>query len=148
MYASARDAAPIDASGSVSVDISATVNEKLLNLITANGGRLGFFSAADKTIRATLPVAALETIAASASVRHIAPADRMFNNVGAVTSQGYIAHKANLVVGAGYDGTGVKVGVLSDSATAARVNALIATAIWAPIRRCCPRAAAPTKAPR
>lgn len=127
MYASALDGAPIDASGSVSVDISATVTDRLLKLITANGGQLGYFSPADNTIRATLPVGALEAIAASPNVRHIAQADRMFNNVGSVTTQGYITHKANLAVNAGYDGTGVKVGVLSDSATATRVAALIAS---------------------
>src|SRR5262249_40035415 len=48
-------------------------------------------------------------------------------NVGALTTQGYIAHRANLAFKAGYTGAGVKVGVLSDSASATRVNALIAS---------------------
>ncbi|BDC49131.1 hypothetical protein F183_A14470 [Bryobacterales bacterium F-183] len=48
--------------------------------------------------------------------------------VGALTSQGYITHRANYVVNSlGYTGNGVKVGVLSDSASAARVAALIAS---------------------
>src|SRR5277367_2511563 len=48
--------------------------------------------------------------------------------VGALTSQGYISHQANLVVsGMGISGTGVTVGVLSDSASAARIAALIAS---------------------
>src|SRR5215831_5081779 len=48
--------------------------------------------------------------------------------IGSITSQAYVSHQANLVVsGLGIDGTGVKVGVLSDSATPARVAALIAT---------------------
>ena len=47
--------------------------------------------------------------------------------IGAVTSQGYITHTANQAVSLGYDGTGVRIGVLSTSATAARVAALIAT---------------------
>jgi len=46
--------------------------------------------------------------------------------VGAITSQGWISHQANIVVNSLHvDGTGVKIGVLSDSATAATVNALI-----------------------
>jgi len=47
--------------------------------------------------------------------------------VGALTSQGYISHTANQVVAMGINGTGVKVGVLSDSASAARVAALMGT---------------------
>ncbi len=47
--------------------------------------------------------------------------------VGAVTSQGYITHRANQAVALGINGTGVKIGVLSDSASPARVAALIAT---------------------
>jgi hypothetical protein len=47
--------------------------------------------------------------------------------VGALTSQGYISHTANQVVAMGINGTGVKVGVMSDSASAARVAALIAS---------------------
>jgi hypothetical protein len=39
-------------------------------------------------------------------------------NVGSVTSQGYLSHKANQVVASGYDGTGVRVGVISDSVDA------------------------------
>jgi subtilisin family serine protease len=47
--------------------------------------------------------------------------------VGALTSQGYISHTANQVVNMGINGTGVKVGVMSDSASAARVAALMGT---------------------
>jgi hypothetical protein len=47
--------------------------------------------------------------------------------IGALTSQGYISHTANQVVAMGIDGTGVKVGVMSDSASAARVAALMAS---------------------
>ncbi len=47
--------------------------------------------------------------------------------IGAVTSQGYISHGANQAFAANYTGAGVKVGVLSDSATPAGVAALIAS---------------------
>ena len=46
--------------------------------------------------------------------------------IGSVTSQGWISHQANIVVNSLHiDGTGVKIGVLSDSATPATVSALI-----------------------
>ncbi|WP_419804638.1 S8 family peptidase [Terriglobus sp.] len=48
-------------------------------------------------------------------------------NVGSLTSQGYIAHGANRVIASGVTGSGIKVGVLSDSAYPARVAALIAS---------------------
>ncbi len=48
-------------------------------------------------------------------------------NVGSITSQGYVSEGANRVVAAGVNGNGVRVGVLSDSASAARVAALIAS---------------------
>jgi hypothetical protein len=48
--------------------------------------------------------------------------------IGSVTSQGYVTHGANTVVGTmGINGTGVKVGVLSDSASPSGVASLIAT---------------------
>jgi len=47
---------------------------------------------------------------------------------GSVTSQGFISHQANIAVNTlGVNGTGVKIGVLSDSATPATVSALILT---------------------
>jgi subtilisin family serine protease len=48
--------------------------------------------------------------------------------IGSLTTQGYVSHRANQVVqGMGINGNGVKVGVLSDSASATRIAALIAT---------------------
>ena len=48
--------------------------------------------------------------------------------IGSITSQGYVSHTANQVVtGRGISGIGVKVGVLSDSASPASVAALIAS---------------------
>ena len=48
--------------------------------------------------------------------------------IGSITSQGYVSHTANQVVtGKGISGIGVKVGVLSDSASPASVAALIAS---------------------
>jgi len=125
VYATAVDAVKPDPFGFVRVDISAIVSNALLNQIAALGGSVTFASAPDQLILATVPLATLETLAANPDVRHIAPAARARTNVGALTSQGYISHKANQVVGMGYDGTGVKVGILSDSVDA--LATLIAT---------------------
>src|SRR5262249_11457353 len=48
-------------------------------------------------------------------------------NVGSVTSQGVVSHATNKMNAAGYRGQGVNIGVLSDSASATRVAALIAS---------------------
>ena len=55
------------------------------------------------------------------------PPTSPFTNAGGLTSQGYISHRANQVVNLGVNGSGVTVGVLSDSALPARVAALIAS---------------------
>src|SRR5262249_52750368 len=78
-------------------------------------------------IRAALPLAALETVAANGDVQSIQSAAEAVTNEGSLTSQGYITHTANQVVGMGINGGGVTVGVLADSASPARVAALIAS---------------------
>ena len=126
VYASAIDAVAPDGSGRAKVDISATVSDDLLDQIRALGGSVLFASAQDRSILAIVPLTSLERLAANPNVVQIAPAARGTTNVGALTSQGYISHKANQVVsGLGVDGTGVKVGVLSDSVDA--LAALIST---------------------
>ncbi len=126
VFASAKDAVAPDASGRAKVDISAAVSDDLLDQIRALGGSVLFASAQDRSILAIVPLTSLERLAADPNVVHIAPAARGTTNVGALTSQGYISHKANQVVSSlGEDGTGVKVGVLSDSVDA--LAALIAT---------------------
>ncbi len=78
-------------------------------------------------LRARVRPADLARLAALPDVTSLRePAPRR-TNVGSITSQGYVAEGANKVVPAGINGSGVKVGVLSDSASAARVAALIAS---------------------
>lgn len=113
--------------GLVQVDIKGQVTRQLLTLITTLGGRVDSQDPAYNSIRASIPLTSVDALAANPAVRTIGPADEMMVNVGALTSQGYVTHTANQVVKLGYDGTGVKVGVLSDSATPARVTALIAS---------------------
>ncbi len=115
VYASAQAAVAPDATGQISVDITARVNDRLLAQIKAMGGVLGFVSAEHRAIRATLPLSAVEALAANALVQRIEPAAQFTTNVGAITGQGTIAHKAKQVVAGGYTGAGVTVGVMSDT---------------------------------
>lgn len=131
MYASAASEVNADANGLVAVDITATVSRRLLSQITSLGGKLGYVSEAQKAIRAWLPLSAMETIAANDAVITVMPAAQATTNIGAITGQGIVSHKAKQVVAAGYTGAGVRVGVLSDTVgiTTAQdqLNALKAT---------------------
>lgn len=118
VYSAAREAAGVDAAGNARVSISAEVTDDLLNRIAAAGGTVTHASARAKLIDAVVPLRSLEALAAGADVKQIQPQSEATTNVGQLTAQGYISHKSNLVVnGLGYNGTGVTVGVLSDSAT-------------------------------
>ncbi|RZL30864.1 MAG: hypothetical protein EOP35_23115, partial [Rubrivivax sp.] len=77
------------------------------------------------TVQASVPVGAVEQLAQRSDVQRVAAAPMARTNAGALTSQGYISHRANSVVTGGYDGSGVRVGVLSDSVDA--LPALIAS---------------------
>ncbi len=143
-----------DAAGNIVVDIRGAVTASLLNAVAAAGGTVLEQSAKWGMIHASLPLGAIETVAAHADVDSIRSASRArlsgvpsfrkapraratpasilshsgVDLVGALTSQGYITQSANLVVvNQGINGAGVTVGVLSDSASASRIAALIAT---------------------
>jgi hypothetical protein len=119
---------PADAlQSNVAVDIYGNVTAGLLNAIAAAGGTTIDEAPQWGIVRALVPLNALEAVAANADVHSIRPAERAKTNVGALTSQGYISHRANQAVAAGINGAGVTVGVLSDSASPARIAALIAT---------------------
>lgn len=111
----------------VKVEITGNV-DAIASAVAAAGGSVINKSAAFGIVDASIPLTAVNAIAASADVTRMRSPSGASTNVGALTSQGYVAHKANTVVNTlGYNGTGVKVGVLSDSATAARIAALKAS---------------------
>ena len=112
---------------SVAVDIKGNVSQSLLDAIAAAGGSVSYSSARWGAVRAKLPLAAIETVAANSDVRRIRAASRANTNIGSLTSQGYISHRANNAVALGVTGAGVTVGVLSDSATPSTVASLIST---------------------
>ena len=114
-------------SSQILVDIEGTASDDLANAIVAAQGVVKYRSARWGVINASLPVSAVLSIAARSDVRRIKGPSVARSNVGSVTSQGYVSHEANKAVAVGYNGSGVTVGVLSDSASAARIAALQAT---------------------
>ena len=78
-------------------------------------------------LRAHVRANQLTELAAHSDVTSLREVTGYHTNAGSITSQGYVSTGANKVVAAGTTGAGIKVGVLSDSASAARVAALIAS---------------------
>ncbi len=116
------------APGSVVVEIRGDVNDALLGAIGAAKGTVIHQSARWGSITASLPTTALEEYRRGAQRRAHRAQSVDAINVGAVTSQGYVAHEANKTIGQlGYNGGGIKVGVLSDTASPGMISALIGT---------------------
>ena len=102
-------------SGSLCVDIRAQVSSELLDFIRRNGGTVVNSFPKYHAIRALLPLEATESLAKRADVRWIRRAEQAVASATAV--EGDIAHRADQARQAfAVDGTGVTIGVLSDSA--------------------------------
>jgi subtilisin family serine protease len=109
-----RSNVELDARGRCEVDLRASPTPALLSRIEAAGGEIVATYPAMRRLRAHIPVRALSQVAAHPDVDHIAPAAepavRMVD-----TSEGDVAHRAATIRANGsVDGTGVKVGVISD----------------------------------
>ena len=96
------------------VDINAKVTQAVLDQIQTGGGSvISSFSRFD-AIRALVPLNRLEALAALPAVKSIRPADKAIHNKTNI-SEGDVAHRAAQVRSLlGFDGTGVKIGVISD----------------------------------
>ncbi len=106
----------IDSGGRVLVDIKANVTPGLLQRIKRLGGQVLSSLPRYRAIRARLPLANMEALAGAAEVKFVEPAAEAITNTGSVTSQGDITHSAAAARSTfGVTGSGVKVGVLSDS---------------------------------
>jgi hypothetical protein len=109
-------------------DIKANVSDAVLKMITDNGGTIINKFPEYRAIRALIPITAVETIAAHPDIQFInlaaqastskaissdraAPASPLKKT----TSEGDVAHRANLVRAIGWTGKDVKVGVIADS---------------------------------
>lgn len=141
----------VDAGGAVLVDIDTQVIPALLVAIVAAGGVVESSYAQYDAVRARLPLDQLEAIAARPEVRFVGPAAQAYTNQllgisdpGPMTnagpsSEGDVAHQANLARSLhGVDGSGVSVGVLSDS-----VDALAALQASGDLPGTCPQANGP-----
>lgn len=105
-----------EADGRVLVDLDASVTPGLLALIRGNGGHVINSHPGFRAIRALVPVNQLETLASSAEVKSVRRADRAHTNIGPRNSEGDVTHLAAAARSAfGVTGSGVKIGVLSDS---------------------------------
>lgn len=104
------------ADGAELVDLSATVSEPLLAEIRRLGGTIVASVPRFQAIRARLPLAAAETLAARADVQFVKPAVQARTHVGPITTEGDVAHRANLARSTfNATGRGVRIGVISDS---------------------------------
>ncbi len=107
--------ARVDKGGMAVVDVRAEVTDGLLQAIAGLGGKVLNAQPAFGAVRARLPIREVETLAALPEVRHIGPQQAFLVNTGTLSSQGDVAHAAASARSAfGLNGTGVKVGVLSD----------------------------------
>ncbi len=113
--------------GKVDVVIKGQVSPALLQAIQKAGGDVVYQSSRFNSIRAVLPMAGVESIAARSDVTRVGRAPLARTSAGSLTSQGYVAHRAKQVIAGGITGAGVNVGVLSDSALPAEVAALKAS---------------------
>jgi hypothetical protein len=107
------DRAGVEPDGMIVVDVKGEVTAALLQRVADIGGRIVVALPKFGTVRARVPARRLEALAELPEVQFITP--RQGYMLNAVTSQGDVAHAADLARSAnGIDGTGVKVGVLSD----------------------------------
>src|SRR5262249_15997174 len=111
-----RAGVQIEADGRVLVDIDANVTARLLAQIRQSGGTVINSFPRFHAIRALVALDQLEALAGSEDVKFIHRARRAHTNVGSVTSEGDVTHRADQARSKfGVTGRGVKVGVVSDS---------------------------------
>ena len=128
--------AAVQSDGMVVVDIRAEVTDGLLEAIGDAGGKVLSAFPAFGAVRARIPIRRVEALAALAEVRKISPKQEVALNIGGATSEGDAAHRALAArTASGLDGTGVKIGVLSDGVDtlAARQSSSDLPATCAPI---------------
>jgi hypothetical protein len=102
--------------GKILVDIRARVSDALLRYLKSQGASIQNYFPQYESIRAEIPIAALETIAGHADVKFIRAAEIPITNIGTATSEGFYAEDVDTAqTNFGVTGAGVKVGVLSDS---------------------------------
>lgn len=103
--------------GCVLVDLSAVPSPALTAAVKKLDGEVIYESPRWESVRVAVPPAALVTLAGRRDIRRISRTTEPAAHTGSVTSQGDRAHRADVArTDFGVDGTGVTVGVISDSA--------------------------------
>ncbi len=106
----------IDQDGRTLVDIQARVTDRLLEHIEHSGGKIINSFAEYNSIRAVIPMSQVEVLASLDDINFIKPALVAKTSAGIVTSVGDVTHRAAQARSKfGVNGTGVKVGVISNS---------------------------------
>jgi hypothetical protein len=116
----ARSGAMLDAAGRVLVDIHLDGSEPLdaiVQRLKASGAQVTgvnpYFHKG--TVSAYVPIDQIEALAASSGLKLMKLSLRPAKNVGITTSQGTKVLRSDVANASGVDGTGITVGVLSDS---------------------------------
>jgi hypothetical protein len=116
-----------DNQGRILVDIKADVSQSLLERIAALGGNVISSYPEYRAIQAGIPLSEIESVAAQKEVAFIQPVVHAIHNN--VDSEGDYTHQANTArANFGVNGTGVKVGVISDSVdnlSTSQINGLV-----------------------
>lgn len=100
----------------VNIKTNVAVTTQLIQQIQAAGAQVLSAVPEYNTVQALVPLTKVEVLASFPEISSIKPYMKPLANVGKVTSEGDIAHSAALArTTYGVDGTGVKIGVLSDS---------------------------------
>ena len=103
-----------DNQGRILVDIKADVTQSVLQSIAVLGGNVINSYPEYRAIQAGVPLSEIENLAAQKEVAFIQPVVHAMQN--SVDSEGDFTHQANTArANFGVNGTGVKVGVISDS---------------------------------
>jgi hypothetical protein len=107
---------PTGSNGLVKVDIDAAISSNLVSFITSSKGEIISSVPAFDSIRALVPIGVMEQLAGRPDVRFISPAAEPHLNTGSVDTEGDVTETAALARSTfGVDGSGVRVGVISDS---------------------------------
>jgi subtilisin family serine protease len=108
----------VDATGRVQVYVSVTDVATLpLDILRRHFFEVELVNKDFAIVQGWIPVWRLEALAAEPFVRKVRPADYVRSGKGPVTSQGESIHRCNQARSLGFDGTGVKVGVISTGIT-------------------------------
>lgn len=101
----------------VTIDVKAKITPALLQWILQNKGEILHASPRLSAVRVEMPLLALDGLVLREDVQSVRAADQATTNVGSQESEGGVTHGATSVRNRyGIDGSGIKVGVMSDSA--------------------------------